>query len=150
MFSIDIPTLRERLEDIPILANQIISRVAAEMNMAEVPQLDSSFVKTLLSYHWPGNIRELRNVIERAMILWNRGHLELELPSIDSDKQDLSLKLSFLPDRNLRELSREVTKSICVEAVRRFGGNKTAAARALGVSRDSPYRHIKGSTDSSK
>jgi PAS domain S-box-containing protein len=150
VFSIDIPTLRERVEDIPILASQIISRVAAEMNMAEVPQLDSSFVKTILSYHWPGNIRELRNVIERAMILWNRGHLELELPSTDSDKQDFSLKLSFLPDRNLRELSREVTKSICLEAVRRFGGNKTAAARALGVSRDSLYRHIKGSTDFSK
>ena len=150
VFSIDIPTLRERVEDIPILASQIISRVAAEMNMAEVPQLDSSFVKTILSYQWPGNIRELRNVIERAMILWNRGHLELELPSTDSDKQDFSLKLSFLPDRNLRELSREVTKSICVEAVRRFGGNKAAAARALGVSRDSLYRHLKGSTDSLK
>jgi len=150
VFSIDIPTLRERVEDIPILASQIISRVAAEMNMAEVPQLDSSFFKTILSYQWPGNIRELRNVIERAMILWQRGHLKLELPSIDLDKQDLSLKLSFLPDRNLRELSREVSKSICVEAVRRFGGNKTAAARALGVSRDSLYRHIKGSTDSSK
>lgn len=150
VFSIDIPTLRERVEDIPILASQIISRVAAEMNMAEVPQLDSSFVKTILSYQWPGNIRELRNVIERAMILWQRGHLKLELPSIDLDKQDLSLKLSFGPDLNLRELSREVSKSICVEAVRRFGGNKTAAARALGVSRDSLYRHIKGSTDSSK
>jgi PAS domain S-box-containing protein len=150
VFFIDIPTLRERVEDIPILASQIISRVAAEMNMAEVPQLDSSFVKTILSYQWPGNIRELRNVIERAMILWQRGHLKLELPSIDLDKQDLSLKLSFRPDRNLRELSREVTKSICLEAVRRFGGNKTAAARALGVSRDSLYRHIKGSTDFSK
>jgi len=84
------------------------------------------------------------------MILWHRGHLKFELPSIDSDRQDLSLKLSFRPDRNLRELAREVTKSICVEAVQRFGGNKTAAARALGVSRDSLYRHIKGSTDSLK
>lgn len=143
VFSIDVPALRERIDDIPILASQIMAKVAKEIHLSGLPRLDPASLRSLMSYDWPGNIRELRNVIERGMILWKRGPLTVDVPGSEDNAHTMSLKLSLEPGRTLKELVQEVTESICAEAVRRTGGNKRAAARALGVSRDSLYRHIK-------
>ena len=69
VFPIRIPPLRERLEDIPLLASYFMETRAREMNMAKHPRLEEGALDQLLSYRWPGNVRELRNVIERALIL---------------------------------------------------------------------------------
>jgi PAS domain S-box-containing protein len=143
VFSIQVPALRERSDDIPVLASEIMAKVAKELHISGLPRLDPASLRALMSYEWPGNIRELRNVLERGMILWKRGPLTLDVPDDEEDAHTLSLNVSLEPGRTLRELVQEVTESICAEAVRRSGGNKRAAARALGVSRDSLYRHIK-------
>lgn len=72
-FSIVVPPLRDRPEDIPILVQELLERVAGQIGLAFVPKVDSLMMKTLASYSWPGNVRELRNVLERALILSKGG-----------------------------------------------------------------------------
>lgn len=143
VFSICMPPLRDRIEDVPMLAREMVEKIALEINLPQIPTLGASSIKKLLNYHWPGNIRELRNVLERGVILWKGGRLEIAVPSKDSDTDFLPLKLSFPRGRTLRSLIEEAATSICQEAVRRSGGNKKAAAQTLGVSRDSLYRYLK-------
>ncbi len=82
VFPITVPPLRERAEDIPMLANHFIERTCARLNCPRA-RITPEQVRQLQRYHWPGNIREMQNVIERAVILANGGvlHLELLLPS---------------------------------------------------------------------
>ncbi len=84
VFPIQVPALRERKDDIPLLAKQFIDASARDLKCAK-PRLTRAGVVKLQSYDWPGNVRELRNVIERAVILARGGNLEFDLPvSVDS------------------------------------------------------------------
>lgn len=143
VFSICMPPLRERSEDIPTLARELVTKIATDLNLPQIPTLSASSIRKLENYQWPGNIRELRNVLERGVILWKRGRLDISVPSRESDEDFLPLKLSFPPGRTLRSLIEEAATAICREAVIRSGGNKKAAALRLGVSRDSLYRYLK-------
>ncbi len=143
VFPIVVPPLRNRIEDIPLLSRELVGKVSKEMNLSGIPKLDQESLRKLTLYNWPGNVRELRNVLEKGLILWQSGRLKLDVPSMDSRTQDWSLSLDFTPGKKLNELTREVTKSICIEAIRRNGGNRTAAAKSLGMSRDSLYRHLR-------
>ncbi|MCI0691822.1 sigma 54-interacting transcriptional regulator [candidate division KSB1 bacterium] len=78
VFPITVPPLRERIEDIPMLAKHFIDRTCARLNYSPV-RITPEQLKKLQRYHWPGNIRELQNVIERAVILARGGVLQLEL-----------------------------------------------------------------------
>ncbi len=141
VFSITIPSLRERLEDIPVLVEEIFSRVAAEMHLTERPSIDSSTLATLALYDWPGNVRELRNVLERALMLWDNGDLELLPPISEALSGEWSYRVPTSPKKTLHELTEDFRRSICLEMIRRYG-NKKEAAQALGISRDSLYRYI--------
>jgi transcriptional regulator with GAF, ATPase, and Fis domain len=77
VFPITMPPLRERAEDIPMLAKHFIERACARLNCSRV-RITAEQIQQLQRYHWPGNIRELQNVIERAMILARGGVLQLE------------------------------------------------------------------------
>jgi DNA-binding NtrC family response regulator len=79
VFPLEIVPLRDRAEDIPLLAKHFVSLVCKEMNCPRA-RLTPAGIASLLNYHWPGNIRELRNVIERAVILSQGGALEFDLP----------------------------------------------------------------------
>jgi transcriptional regulator with PAS, ATPase and Fis domain len=68
VFAIRVPSLRERKEDIPILANSLLQRLAKEIGLHTVPKLPASSLDKLLQHDWPGNVRELRNVLEKAVI----------------------------------------------------------------------------------
>jgi len=78
VFPIELPPLRNRVEDIPALAQHFLQESARKLG-ATAPRLTSANVKELQSYDWPGNVRELQNVIERAVIRSRNGHLELGL-----------------------------------------------------------------------
>lgn len=79
VFPIEVPPLRERLEDIPLLAEHILTRAALRLDLPR-PQLTVRNVRDLKAYDWPGNVRELQNVLERAVILSQRGgHLRFDL-----------------------------------------------------------------------
>ena len=69
VMAITVPPLRERLEDIPILAPKILSQIRADLQLNEIPEITEQAMKALAAYAWPGNVRELRNVLERAVIL---------------------------------------------------------------------------------
>ncbi len=79
VFPIQVPPLRERMDDIPLLANHFVELSTRDLKCAK-PRLTRAAVAKLQSYHWPGNIRELRNVIERAVILAHGGVLDFDLP----------------------------------------------------------------------
>jgi PAS domain S-box-containing protein len=146
VFSIHMPPLRNRIEDIPALAVEIVAKIAKDLNLSHIPNLTNSSINKLQTYHWPGNVRELRNVLERGVILWKGGRLDVSVPSGDSEIDFLPLRLSFPLGRSLKTLLEDAAASICREAVRRSGGNKKAAARLLGISRDSLYRYLKGAS----
>jgi len=144
VFGINLPPLRDRIEDIPVLLEEIMSRLAAELQLTQLPYIDPAFAIALARYDWPGNVRELRNALERALILSDGRSLSLTLPSVQQSHQDWSHVSSFpVHERTLHDVTDEVIKSLCLEALRRCEGNRRCAARTLGIARDSLYRHMK-------
>jgi len=132
--TIDLPPLRERKEDVPLLAEHFLKKFAAE-NQKEVSYLSPEVTDFLLQYQWPGNVRELENTIERAVILAQNPEIQLA---------DLLQKSSPLVDsassgRSLKEVERNHIISILNET----GTNYTKAARILGISRATIYSKAK-------
>ena len=85
VFPIDVPPLRKRREDIPLLAAHFLKLAAKKFNTQE-PQLSRANVTQLMNYDWPGNVRELQNIIERSVIISQKGKLKFDLPKNRSDK----------------------------------------------------------------
>jgi DNA-binding NtrC family response regulator len=92
--------LRSRNRDIPLLAAHFISLICKRHNRAE-PRLTQANVKQLQAYHWPGNIRELQNVIERAIIISKDGRLAFDLPLSVTTANDVNLVLADDNDESL-------------------------------------------------
>jgi len=134
---VDLPTLRRRPEDIPILANHFVSTFNREFKK-QTRGLTDEATRRLMAYHWPGNVRELRNVIERAMILESKEYLGVEdLPGeiLESSGGNGGEDCPFrLPDAGyaLESLEREMVR----QALEKTRGNQTRAARLLDISRD--------------
>ncbi len=126
-----LPALRERRDDIPLLARAFVSAVAAE-NGTGTPDIAPETFARLLVYHWPGNVRELRNAIEFACIRCRDGRL---LP------RDLPPEVSTdsLPEADPSDSRKEQV----LEALRAAGGNRGDAARRLHISRATLYRRMK-------
>jgi DNA-binding NtrC family response regulator len=121
-----------------------MSRLAAELQLNQLPYIDPALATAPARYDWPGNVRELRNAIERALIVSDGRSLSLTLPSVQQSPHDWSHVSSFpVHERTLHDVTDEVIKSLCLEALRRCEGNRRCAARTLGIARDSLYRHMK-------
>jgi len=143
VFSVHVPPLRNRAEDIPILVEEIVSPLASEMQLTEIPVLDADSLKALTRYLWPGNVRELRNLLERALMLWDKGRFDLTIPAVGAGQEDWWCKISFPEGRCLHDVIDEIIRSLCHEALHRCGGRRKAAARLLGISRNSLYRYMR-------
>ena len=143
VFPIEVPPLRERIEDIPLIVQELMRRLTVEMQLSEGPDLAASDLAALSRYHWPGNIRELRNVLERSLMLSGRGRLRLALSVHQSNQEDWYLKIRFPRQGTLREINDQVTESLVVEALKRCDGSRKEAAQVLGISRDSIHRYIR-------
>ncbi|NLW43893.1 MAG: sigma 54-interacting transcriptional regulator [Syntrophomonadaceae bacterium] len=126
--NIKMPPLRERKEDIPLLARYILQEISTEYRIP-AKELTRDGLKKLSSYDWPGNVRELRNVIERAMVVSSGEQITAD---------DLLIETGTRPVR-LTELE----KSTIVELLQRHGGNITATAKSLGIARSTLYRKMK-------
>lgn len=148
VLKVDVPPLRERPEDVPIIAQEIVSALAKEMQLDRIPELDPASLDALANYHWPGNVRELKNVLERALMLWKGGNLRTDARSLHSIPEPWSHKVRFDPGMSLHEILGEVARALCAESLRRCGGSKTDAARLLGISRGVLYRTIGRATGS--
>ncbi len=134
---VELPPLRDRPEDIPLLANHFIDMFNREFKK-RTRGLTPEAVARLQAYLWPGNVRELRNVIERAMILESKEFLGVEdLPAeiLDSPGVQAGAACPFrLPDGGytLEEIEHEMVQ----QALEKTSGNQTRAARLLSISRD--------------
>ena len=143
VFPIQVPTLRDRLDDIPLLARHFVELSAKELKCAK-PRLSRAAITKLQSYDWPGNIRELRNVIERAVILARGGGLDFDLPvtgpsapvarpSAQSDSSTSSpARPKFLTEAELQRRERENLVQVLETANWKISG-PDGAAELLGV-----------------
>jgi DNA-binding NtrC family response regulator len=130
---INIPPLRERREDIPYLAEHFVKKLARDQATPERALADEAIEK-LLAYHWPGNVRELENAIERSLVLSSGDHLDagdIRLESAPS--RPASNAGGFLPEGLTLD---QYEQSIIREALKRANGNKSQAARLLGLTRN--------------
>jgi two-component system response regulator AtoC len=128
---VTLPPLRERRGDIPLLASFFIDRFNREFRK-RVRGLSPAAQALLDGYQWPGNIRELRNAIERAMLLIDRDRLEPE--DFTTLTRTVSPTQFKLPAEGVN--LEEVERQLLVQALDRAGGNQTQAAQLLGINRD--------------
>jgi DNA-binding NtrC family response regulator len=131
VFPINMPPLRDRTQDIPLLAEYFLKK-----NQFDHPDLDEDILEVLKKYSWPGNVRELKNILDRAVILAGDGPISPDCIGIDDD--DISDG-----DKAAGQSLGESEKSLILDALNQTGGNKTEAARILGISRRRLYSRMK-------
>jgi len=137
---IDLPPLRERAEDIPILVEHFM-RKFAQQTKREVRGIDPDALAALMNHRWPGNVRELEHTIERAVLLGKETTLSTrDLPPQLRVRQDSALPLAEAISKGytLRDLEREYIARV----IENTSGNKTAAAKILGLDRTTLYRKL--------
>jgi DNA-binding NtrC family response regulator len=130
---INIPPLRDRKHDIPFLANHFIHKLAPDSG-SRVESITEAGMEKLVAYHWPGNVRELENVIERGLVMCTGTTLDAADIRLESAPRPRANHDShFLPEgMTLDQYEQEILK----EALRRADGNKSQAARLLGLTRN--------------
>jgi len=162
--SVLIPPLRERREEIPDLAHEFIEQLSRQQGRSQHSELGEGVLELMLQYAWPGNIRELRNAIERAVLLAGNGKIQREHFPVEKMTATLSTPLAqathpghagvevtipgvtllpgsadtaehMSPGDRLRQQVKEVERQHIIDALTRCGGNQTRAARELGISR---------------
>jgi DNA-binding NtrC family response regulator len=127
---LDVPPLRARRSDIPLLAQHFM-REHARANGFEIKRLTDGAIRALLGYAWPGNVRELENAIERAVVLTTTDAIDVEhLPALASSTQAESIQV-LVPGVTLAELER----AAILQALEAASGSTQHAAEMLGISR---------------
>jgi DNA-binding NtrC family response regulator len=139
---IELPPLRERGADIPLLAQSFMREFAKE-NDKVVKEFTSETMDTLMNYHWPGNVRELRTAIEHAVVLCRGERITLrDLPatvrSLDGPADTGMRRLLSQGELTVKEAE----KQLILRALKECDGNRTAAAKKLGVSRRTLHRKL--------
>ena len=149
VFTIEVPPLRDRVEDIPDLAKEIVEDLTESIGLESVPAIDARALKALVEYHWPGNVRELRNVLERALILCDKKRITIDDLNLQSKMnagepdRDWSFAVSFPEGETLNDVTYNVKRRLVVEALRRSNGNRNRTARLLGISIDSLKHYMR-------
>jgi transcriptional regulator with GAF, ATPase, and Fis domain len=140
---ISTPPLRERVEDIPLLAGHFIEKICKQENIAP-RRLAPQTLEHLAAYRWPGNVRQLENAVERAIALSGDREIlyasDFDLPSMASlsaANAPVAMDLVALPEAGLdfEQTVGGIGRQMLEQAMRRSGGNKTAAAGMLGLKR---------------
>jgi len=141
-FSMDIPTLNERKEDIPILAEHFREEANQELGK-KTKRITGSAMKLLLSYSWPGNVRELKNTIKRAVLLAESSEIAaVHLNGISGDARNFSAGL-FEKGGSFDEMTKSVQRDLIRKALGETGGNRERASEFLGMNRKALYRKMK-------
>ena len=138
-----IPPLRERREDIPLLLDHFLERINLKQSK-QIKKVSSPALKTLFDYDFPGNVRELENIIEHAAILTKGIEIQSRhLPSYLRRRHELSPALPSIPEGEDMSVLDNVERDLIVRALERHRGRTAAAARDLGVHRSTLWRKIK-------
>jgi DNA-binding NtrC family response regulator len=137
--SVNLPALRERREDIPLLAHEFLQECSRE-NDKPVREISAEAVNVLMAYDWPGNVRELRNTIEQMVVLARGERLTLrDVPAVVRGGADLT-KISVVRTGMTVE---EAERQLIIQALKETGGNRTHAADKIGMSRRTLHRKLK-------
>jgi transcriptional regulator with PAS, ATPase and Fis domain len=138
VFTLTLPPLRDRLEDIPFLIDHFQKKM--EKNLTVSP----SAMRLMMAYAWPGNIRELQNIIQRALVIAEEsiepGHLP---PELHGEKNDLLFKQTADEGKSLDERLAAIEKGMIIEALTRAGGIQVRAAEFLKINQRSLWHRIK-------
>jgi len=137
VFSIHLPPLRERKEDIPILVDYFLQ------NSPKSVQISSAALQLLIAYSWPGNVRELQNTVERAAVMCEEGTIEAHYLPGNIKKGFISSDTGLLKESmSLDEQMREIEKGMIIEALHKTGGVQVKAAEFLGINQRSLWHRI--------
>jgi two-component system, NtrC family, response regulator AtoC len=130
---LNIPPLRDRKQDIPFLANHFIHKLASDSG-SRVERITDAGLERLMSYHWPGNVRELENVIERSLVMCSGTQLDAaDIRLENAPRPRPQSENHFLPEGLTLD---QYEQDLIREALRRADGNKSQAARLLGLTRN--------------
>jgi DNA-binding NtrC family response regulator len=135
---VTVPPLRERREDIPLLAEHFLARFAKRQN--RVLRLSPATMERLLRYPWPGNVRELENAMERGAILAQADTIE---PDDLPPHVTASLTLGPAPSLGSPQTLAETERILIIQTLERSGGSHSRAAEALGIGRTTLWRKLK-------
>lgn len=137
---INLPSLRERRSDVPGLIQHFLSSISAQIKRAP-PSLDAGLENLLLQHEWPGNVRQLRNCLENMLVLNSADRLSLDDVPLNMFNTSLG---ELSPSRSVEDLGlRQLTKSVILQTLERFGENRTRTAQALGISVRTLQRRLK-------
>jgi len=155
VFELDVPSLRNRREDIPALATRFLREMVDQSDVDIDAQLDVDTISALVAHDWPGNVRELRNAVQRSFVVSSGSRIQLcDLPeriafssrsshdsgrATDNTEANRDSGTVRLPAFNRFELEQVAIKQVLLEC----GGNVSKAARTLGISRATLYRRRK-------
>jgi len=138
IISVDLPPLRERKEDIPVLVEHFIKKHAKPLNK-DIRGISDEALTCMIAYSWPGNIRELENAIERACVLSQGALLGLE------EMPDSIFKINAdnpVSNTCLKDALKDPEKKIILDALQKCSGNKKEAAELLGINRTTLYKKL--------
>ncbi|MDR7857622.1 sigma 54-interacting transcriptional regulator [Tissierella sp.] len=143
VIKIVIPPLRKRKEDIPLIADNLLDRLNFQLGMS-VPSITDEAKSRLLEYEWPGNIRELQNVVERAMNMSWGETLEWKhfSPYFENKRLQKSSRIDGNNEFLIKDMKDRLEKETITEALNKCNNNKTQAANILGISRTLLYKKI--------
>ncbi|MCB2047143.1 MAG: sigma-54-dependent Fis family transcriptional regulator [Novosphingobium sp.] len=144
---LDVPALRDRREDIPVLAEHFFTRFSAEQGVAP-PAISSEAMAALQAYSWPGNVRQLRNVVERTVIMTPRENLatieaDMLPPEILERNVQGESVLSSMMSVPLREARESFEREYLKVQITRFSGNISKTASYIGMERSALHRKLK-------
>ena len=140
VFTLHLPPLRERKEDIPAMVDHFIAKASKNV------EITSMSLQMLMSYTWPGNVRELQNVIERAAVICEDGYIEpTHLPAFITGAFDVGNQgMPTIPaNAPLDDRLAEIEKNMIIDALRKTGGVQVRATELLGINQRSLWHRIK-------
>ncbi|MGE5799223.1 MAG: helix-turn-helix domain-containing protein, partial [Syntrophaceae bacterium] len=141
VLEITVPPLREHIDDIPILAEFLIERINRRLG-SNIQGIKPESVKLMMAYSWPGNIRELENILERAINQSEDNKIDLTDLIFPKSVADQEVRQRRILQDGLRKSIDQNEKELILNAISRAGGNKAEAARMLNIQRSSLYKKM--------
>ena len=133
-----VPPLNRRREDIPLLVEHFLKKYC-DQNGLEPKTISANSLRLLMNYSWPGNVRELENVIERAVLMSTGSAVNPEVYPVETEEEENPMPLH----QATREVTENVERQKIMEALQKAEGNRSRAARLLGISRATLYEKLK-------
>ena len=147
VINLELPSLSERISDIPILADHFLKKVCKETGKT-MNGFDADTIRLMQEYNWPGNVRELQNIVERAVLLGKSDYVGVsDLPSHISNNTSPLATMAMAPatgrPQTLKEALEGPERQIILQVLRQNNWNRNATADQLGVNRTTLYKKMK-------